>query len=117
MYNKNGVQIHNISISTNISPPVICDALVSGTTVYILDFVEIKPFDIESCDFDCRRYLGKTFLSENKILKATDKYKKWNFQMLEATPDCSRETIEHFASEPTTFEQDGLMFYHKEVRV
>lgn len=115
IFNKNGVQIHSIAISVSISPPAICDGLVSGNNVYILDFIEIQPYDIESCDFDCRRYLGTTFLNDNKILKATDKYKKWTFHMLEATPDCSRETIERFASKPETFNQDGLMFYHKEV--
>ncbi|KAI6183389.1 S-methyl-5'-thioadenosine phosphorylase [Aphelenchoides bicaudatus] len=114
MFNKNGGTIHKISISTRISPPAICDGLVKGTIAYILDFIDIKPYEIETCDFDCRRFLGKSFLTDNQILEATDKNSKWSFELLEATPDCKRETIERFASEPSTFKQDGLMFYHRE---
>lgn len=93
------------------------DGFVYGKIIYVLDFIQLLPYELESCDFGCRRLLGNNFLTEKNVLKKSNAMGNWSFELLGPAVTCTKEKIEQFMSEPTPYDLDGLMFYYAEVRV
>jgi len=114
LYNKYGQLFNSFTIPHHISTEVVLDGFVCHTLVYILDFIQCGPFELESCDFGCRRLMGINFLEENHILTGKNTPESWKFKLLEPSKDCSKETLERCMNEPTSYILDGWMFYHKE---
>lgn len=116
LFNKSGESLNTFKIGLRSPSSIILDGFVFKHQIYILDFIQCGPFDLESCEFECRRMMGKNYLDEH-VLNANFKSDSWTFTYLEPTNDCSKETMEEFMSKETPYELDGLMFYCKDVSV
>jgi snurportin-1 len=110
--NKTGKQLNQFKIPHYTSSTAIFDGFFKDKTVYILDFIKTGTFELEECDFECRRTLGNNFLVENHVLEKNQVLGKWKFELLEPVVDCTKERMEEFMSKPTPYELDGLLFYH-----
>lgn len=115
LYNKAGQILNSFSIP-QISSTALCDGFVIRNEVYLLDFMECGTFQqLHWCDYACRHMIGENFLKEHGILTGVNWPDKWKFNLLEPTGDCKKVTLEKFMAEPTPFQLDGLLFYHKNV--
>ena len=71
--------------------PVIFDGFVKDNRIYILDFICCGPYELEDCDFDCRRTIGKSYLDEKEVLTSSCDRRNYAFTLLEPTSDCNKQ--------------------------